>query len=97
MLAVERAAYLTIDDGPAGDFREKVDYLNAKGIQAIWFCVGEALENFSEEVMYAIRSGHVIGNRGYDYADFSAISVLEAKGQLERSDKIIDSLYTEAG
>ncbi|WP_169090583.1 polysaccharide deacetylase family protein [Paenibacillus sp. PL91] len=96
MLAVERAAYLTMDDGPTEDFMEKVEYLNGKGIRAIWFCAGEALERFSEEAKHAIKTGHVIGNRSYDCADFSAISLLDVRGQLERSDRIIEQLYAEA-
>lgn len=97
MLAVERTAYLTIDDGPAGDFMEKVDYLNANGIRAIWFCLGEALEIFSEEAVRAIKAGHVIGIRSYDHADLSALSLKEVRGQLERTDQIVDELYRRAG
>ncbi|OMF21172.1 hypothetical protein BK133_28765 [Paenibacillus sp. FSL H8-0548] len=96
MLAVERTVYLTIDDGPAGDFKQKVAYLNVLGIQAIWFCLGEALEDFAEEAILAIKAGHVIGNRSYDDADFSAISLQEAREQLERTDQIINELYAGA-
>jgi peptidoglycan/xylan/chitin deacetylase (PgdA/CDA1 family) len=96
MLAVERAAYLTMDDGPVEDFMEKVEYLNGKGIRAIWFCAGELLERFSEEAKHAIKTGHVIGNRSYDCADLSAISLLDVRVQLERSDRIIERLYAEA-
>lgn len=96
MLAVERAAYLTIDEGPAEDFMQKVNYLNGKGIRAIWFCLGEALERFSEEALYAIQTGHVIGNRGYDHTDFSAISLMDVRGQIEQTDRIIDNLYARA-
>lgn len=97
MLAVERAAYLIIDDGPAEDFMEKVNYLNAKGIRAIWFCLGEALERFSEEAVRAIKAGHIIGNRSYDDADFSALSLKEVREQLVRTDRIVDGLYARAG
>ncbi|MEV5029010.1 polysaccharide deacetylase family protein [Paenibacillus sp. LPE1-1-1.1] len=93
MLAVERAAYLTIEDGPAEDFMQKINYLNANGIRAIWFCLGEALEKNLEAALYAIQSGHVIGNRGYGLADFSTISLMDARGQIERTDRLIDDLY----
>jgi len=96
MLAVEKAVYLTIDDGPAEDFVQKVNFLNTKGIRAIWFCMGEALERFSEEAIDAIKAGHIIGNRSYDDADISAISLHDARGQIERTDRIIDQLYTKA-
>jgi peptidoglycan/xylan/chitin deacetylase (PgdA/CDA1 family) len=96
MLAAEKAVYLTIDDGPAEDFVQKVNFLNAKGIRAIWFCMGEALERFSKEAIDAIKAGHIIGNRSYDHADFSAISLHDAREQIERTDCIIDELYTKA-
>jgi peptidoglycan/xylan/chitin deacetylase (PgdA/CDA1 family) len=96
MLAVERAVYLTIDDGPAGDFKQKAVYLNSKGIRAIWFCLGEALEGFADEVILAIKSGHVIGNRSYNNADFSVVSLQDAREQIERTDRIINELYAEA-
>ncbi|WP_052675771.1 polysaccharide deacetylase family protein [Paenibacillus sp. IHBB 10380] len=96
MLGVEKTAYLTIDEGPAGDFIEKVDCLNVNGIQAIWFCLGEALENFSEEAIYAISHGQIIGNRSYNHADLSEISLDQVREQLERTDRIIDKLYARA-
>lgn len=96
MLAVEKAVYLTIDEGPAEDFMQKVNFLNAKEIRAIWFCVGEALESCSEEAIAAIKAGHIIGNRGYDHADFSVIGLQDVRGQIERTDRIIDELYNKA-
>lgn len=97
MLAVEKTAYLTIDDGPAEDFIQKVEYLNGKGIKAVWFCLGKALESYSEVAISAIRDGHVIGNRSYDAADFSAISLNDVREQLERTDRIVEELYSSAG
>ncbi|CAM4490928.1 peptidoglycan/xylan/chitin deacetylase (PgdA/CDA1 family) [Paenibacillus endophyticus] len=96
MLAVDRAAYLTIDEGPAEEFMQKVDYLNARGVHAIWFCLGEALERFSDAAVHAIRSGHIIGNRSYDHVDFSSISWDDARGQVERTDQVINGLYVKA-
>ncbi|WP_141505418.1 polysaccharide deacetylase family protein [Paenibacillus luteus] len=96
MLAVERTAYLTIDEGPAEDFRKKVEYLNAKGIRAIWFCMGEALEKFSEEAIFAIKAGHIIGNGSYDHTDLSAISLHDASEQIGQTDQIINELYAGA-
>lgn len=96
MLAVKKAVYLTIDDGPAEDFLQKVNYLNSLDIKVVWFCLGEALERFSEEAIYAIKAGHIIGNRSYDHVDFSSIPVHAVKDQIERTDRIIDELYSKA-
>jgi|ETNmetMinimDraft_33_1059910.scaffolds.fasta_scaffold01907_6 peptidoglycan/xylan/chitin deacetylase (PgdA/CDA1 family) len=52
---VKKIAYLTIDDGPSGDFRKKIDYLDSKNIKAILFCVGKELEKFEDSAIYAIK------------------------------------------
>ncbi len=93
---MHKTAYLTIDDAPTEDLRERIDFLDSKGIKAIWFCQGDKLEEFPDEAVYAIKKGHVIGNHSYDHADFSKISLDEAREQIEKTDRIIDSAYARA-
>jgi len=92
----QKIAYLTIDDGPAEDMREKVDFLDFKRIKAIWFCQGKELEKFPSHVIYAIKKGHIIGNHSYDHPDFSEIDLVEVRNQIEKTDKIINNLYAQA-
>jgi peptidoglycan-N-acetylglucosamine deacetylase len=92
-----KKAYLTVDDGPRQDFIKKVDYLNQKGIRAIWFCMGIDLERSPEEAVYAIRNGHLIGNHSYDHPKFSSITLEEARDQITRTEAIIESIYASAG
>jgi len=92
----QKIAYLTIDDGPTADMKEKIDFLDSKGIKAIWFCQGNKLEKFSDPTIYAIKRGHIIGNHSYNHPDFSEINLDEARSQIEKTDKIIDSLYSRA-
>ncbi|NIK78267.1 peptidoglycan/xylan/chitin deacetylase (PgdA/CDA1 family) [Paenibacillus castaneae] len=96
MLAVEKTVSLTIDAGPAGDFIQKVDYLNEKGMTAVWFCLGEALESEAEKAVYAVKHGHQIGNRGYKDADFSELSLDEAREQIELADRLVEQIYRSA-
>ena len=93
----QKIAYLTIDDGPTEDMKEKINFLDSKGIKAIWFCQGRELEKFPDQAIYAIKKGHIIGSHSYDHPNFSEIDLEEAKNQIEKTDKIIDDLYSQAG
>jgi peptidoglycan/xylan/chitin deacetylase (PgdA/CDA1 family) len=92
----KKIAYLTIDDGPTEDTREKVDFLDSKGIKAIWFCPGKEIEKHPEQAIYIIKKGHIIGSHGYNHKNFSEISLDEARKQIEKTDKIIDEIYKKA-
>jgi peptidoglycan/xylan/chitin deacetylase (PgdA/CDA1 family) len=93
----QKIAYLTIDDGPTEDMKEKIDFLDSKGIKAIWFCLGKELEKFPQQAIYAIKKGHIIGNHSYYHPNFSEIDLEEAKNQIEKTDKIINDLYIQVG
>jgi peptidoglycan/xylan/chitin deacetylase (PgdA/CDA1 family) len=92
----QKIAYLTIDDGPTGGMKEKIDFLDSKRIKAIWFCLGNKLEKFPDQAIYAIKRGHIIGNHSYDHPNFSELNLDEARNQIKKTDKIIDELYVQA-
>ena len=89
--------YLTIDDCPTADFRNKVDFLSAKGIPAILFCVGCQMEERPDDIVYAIKKGFIIGNHSYDHPKFSTIPLEMGDAQITRTDRIIEVLYKQAG
>lgn len=93
----QKIAYLTIDDGPTKDIKQKIDFLNSKGIKTIWFCLGSELKKFENEVVYAIKKGHIIGSHSFDHSNFSEISLAEVRKQIWKTDKIIDNIYKKAG
>jgi Predicted xylanase/chitin deacetylase len=97
MAETAKKAWLTIDDAPTEDFRQRVDELNARGIRAVWFCLGELLERYPEEAAYAVRSGHILGNHSYDHPAFSKIALAEAREQIERTERLLDGIYAKAG
>jgi len=92
-----KIAYLTIDDAPSPDFEQKVAYLLDKGIPAIFFCPGNALEARPDPVVAAIRQGFVIGNHAYDHPHFSEIPLEACFEQIRRTAAIIRAIYTRAG
>lgn len=92
----EKVIYLTIDDGPSKYFKEKVDFLYSNKIPAIFFCRGDYIEKYPGFVYDAISKGFLIGNHSYNHISFSRLSLSEAVGQIEKTDKLIDGLYRQA-
>jgi len=89
-------AYLTIDDGPSEDFERKIELLRARGVPAVFFCVGEQLERRSASVVNAIRDGFLIANHSYSHPAFSQLSIAEATREIAATDSIIEQLYRSA-
>ena len=92
-----KLAILTIDDAPSPAMRAKVDFLNARGIRAVWFCNGVHLEQRPELALSALRAGHVLGSHAYEHPRFSALSLGEGLEQIRRADALLEELYARAG
>lgn len=93
---MSKNAYFTIDDSPSVYMKEKVDILTKKKIPAIFFCQGNYMEKYPEQVIYAIKKGFVIGNHSYSHPRFCDIDLNECFNQILKTDKIIDDLYKKA-
>jgi len=94
---VKKVAYLTIDDGPSKDFKEKVDFLLSKNIPAIFFCRGDFSEQRPDAVIYAIKKGFIIGNHSYSHSTFSDLTLEQCFEEIQKTDRMIDNLYKKAG
>lgn len=92
-----RRVYLTIDDGPSQRIEELLNYLTNKHFGAILFCCGNNMHIRSESIIRAICNGFIIGNHSYNHADFNKLSKSEVKEQIEKTDILIEELYTRAG
>jgi len=88
--------YLTIDDAPTKYTAEKLDFLDKYGIKAIWFCVGEYIENNRNIALSAIKRGYKIGNHSYSHNRFSEMTMETAQEEIQKTEKIIQELYKEA-
>jgi len=91
-----KSVYLTIDDSPTAAFTQKVDYLLAKKIPAVFFCIGNLMEQFPEETIAAIKKGFVIANHSYTHPAFSSITVEQCIEEIEKTDQVIEDLYNKA-
>jgi peptidoglycan/xylan/chitin deacetylase (PgdA/CDA1 family) len=91
-----KIAYLTVDDFPSADWQRRIDYLQAKSIPAVLFCIGSALETHPEAALYAIARGYLIGNHSYSHPHFSQIELGACREEIRRTDAIIEALYQQA-
>jgi peptidoglycan/xylan/chitin deacetylase (PgdA/CDA1 family) len=92
-----KIAYLTIDDAPTNHVAQKVDWLAAENIPAIFFCIGQLMEQNPQPVISAIQRGFVVGNHTYDHPHCSAIPLADVLAQIERTDAIVEEIYRRAG
>lgn len=96
LVSMRKIAYLTIDDAPSKDMKEKVGILASKGISAIWFCVGSFLKKRLEYAIYAIERGSILGNHSYSHSRFSTLPLDKCLEEIQKTDKIIDEIYRRA-
>ncbi len=89
-------AYLTIDDGPTANTKEKLDFLSSKSIDAVLFCTGENISKHIEQADYAIKNNFTIGNHSYSHANFSEIGTKACLEEIDKAEKIIDYAYISA-
>jgi peptidoglycan-N-acetylglucosamine deacetylase len=91
-----KKVYLTIDDGPSREFREKVDFLYSRDIPAVFFCLGENLVRYEVDVVHAIRKGFIIGNHSFNHRYFSNMSLDDCKASILMADNIIEAVYNKS-
>lgn len=88
--------YLTIDDSPSQYTNEKVDYLVAQDIPAIFFCRGEFMANHRESLIRAIQKGFLLGNHSYSHPYFSQTHLPVCYEEILKTEVLIDACYQEA-
>ncbi|MFH1522047.1 MAG: polysaccharide deacetylase family protein [archaeon] len=92
-----KQAYLTIDDAPSVNLKEKIDFLLKKKIPAILFCEGRhIINNGKDDVIYAVKKGFVIGNHSFGHPHFSELELDKCLDEIKRTDEIIEEIYSIA-
>lgn len=91
-----KSVYLTIDDSPTPRFKEKFEFLYSKNIPAVFFCIGNLMEENSDVMIEAIHKGFHIGNHSYSHPAFSSLTLEECKYEIKKTDDIIDWIYQKA-
>jgi peptidoglycan/xylan/chitin deacetylase (PgdA/CDA1 family) len=96
-MTIPKVAYLTIDDAPSVDMRQKIDFLAEKQIPAVWFCIGDFIAQRPDAVVYAIQKGGVIGNHTYTHPHCSDLQLDAIYDEIHRTDALISDVYRRAG
>ena len=90
-------AVLTVDDIASANTPALVDYLVGKHIPALMFAVGEHIEKYPENVIYALQHGMVVGNHSYSHPDFAQIPYEEGIAEIEKCGALLEDIYNKAG
>lgn len=89
----EKVIYLTFDAGYENGCTEQIlDVLQAHGVSAAFFLVGNYVEQNPELVKRMVADGHTVGNHTYHHYDMSKIGDMESfRKELES----LEALYFE--
>ena len=90
-------AYLTIDDIASKNTRAIAEWLESKGIKALFFAWGEMVEKNYENALYVLQHGFIVGNHSYSHPAFSSLSFEECTAEIEKCEDILNKLYSDAG
>lgn len=91
------SAYLTIDDSPSERMDDLVDWLDGKGIPAIFYCRGDNLEQNMISAVRAVEKGFVLANHTYSHERSSLKDVAWVIADIERCEQLIEQAYNAAG
>jgi len=81
---------LTFDDGPAGqNTRRILDALDAKGIKATFFMVGEMARNNPALARNVVARGHTVGSHTYGHPNLAAMSHADAVAEIARGERAL--------
>ncbi|WP_176611344.1 polysaccharide deacetylase family protein [Actinomadura sp. WMMB 499] len=89
--ARSKCVALTFDDGPVPGTAELLDVLDANGVRATFFVVGEKAAEHPELVRREYLAGHEIGNHSYTHADLGEASKERVVSELRRTQDVIRS------
>lgn len=76
-------AYLTIDDSPTKITPDIVNYLIGKGITPILNFIGQKVDTYFDEAVYAVKRGAIIGNHSYSHEHFSELSLNDCLSEIQ--------------
>lgn len=91
-----RKVALTFDDGPSEYTEELSRGLKERRVQATFFLLGENMEGRRKMVEELVKDGHLIGNHSYHHVQLNKLSIKEATGEIEKTNRLIREWTGEA-
>ena len=93
----QRTVTLVVDDGPSDVTPVLLSGLEAAGHRAVLFVVGCHFAGREAMVVDAVRRGFALGNHSFSHPRFSDIEPAAARVEIEATEVLIDTAYTDAG
>jgi len=88
-----KEAYLTFDDGPNPLYTKDIlSILEEHDIKALFFVVGEEVENNQDMLKAIHQHGHLIGNHTYSHSIIKNMTNNQLKMEIEKTDNLIESI-----
>ncbi|MFH1791252.1 MAG: polysaccharide deacetylase family protein [Candidatus Omnitrophota bacterium] len=89
----KKAVAITFDDGPNGEYTERVlDVLRDKDAKATFFVIGKFVELFPDTARRIVEEGHAIGNHTYRHPDLRFQSRKVIGAQLVEAERVISNI-----
>lgn len=89
-------AALTFDDGPSGEYTEKLlDGLKKRNVKASFFLLGKCLGGNEKLVQRMQKEGHLIGNHTYNHVQLNKVSDARAREEILRTNNRIYEITGE--
>ncbi len=85
----EKLVALTFDDGPTGRTGEVLAALDAAGIKATFFLVGQSIEEYPQEAAAIAAAGHELGNHSYSHRRMVLKTPAFISSEIEKTDALI--------
>ncbi|KAA9131989.1 polysaccharide deacetylase family protein [Marinihelvus fidelis] len=88
---------LTFDDGPTpGHTQAILDQLDALGVRATFFLVGDAMARHPELAAQIVRAGHQVGNHSRTHSRMVFMPAAQVREELDTTDRLIrEAGYTD--
>jgi peptidoglycan/xylan/chitin deacetylase (PgdA/CDA1 family) len=83
--AAVKCVALTFDDGPGPLTPTLLDRLDAAGVLATFFVLGQNVRIHPDIVVRMVRSGMVVANHTWDHRDMKRLSLTEARSEVDRT------------
>lgn len=93
----QKKVALTFDDGPDDVFTPQIlDVLKDKDVKATFFIIGKRAEGYSEVMQRIVDECHLVGNHTWSHPDIMKMSLDDAKQEVLKTEKLLESYYKDS-
>jgi peptidoglycan/xylan/chitin deacetylase (PgdA/CDA1 family) len=87
---------LVLDDAPSDATPDLLNRLESGGHRGVLFVIGANIAGREAILVEAVRRGFALGNHSFSHPQFSEIGVEAARGEIQRTEALIETLYARA-